>query len=118
MKKSAKVQLYFGFGLQDVGILYSQAVIQSTIDVSPAFLVHGSVEKIVVWAHANRDPNKQEVGFIFAWSSAELWNIQDQKCKTIKNLKQLMSFSRPIQWYHSHADPIWPDSTCKTWYLA
>ncbi len=24
-----------------------------------------------------------------------------------------MSFSRPIQWYHSHADPIWPDSTFK-----
>ncbi len=22
-----------------------------------------------------------------------------------------MSFSRPIQWYHSYADPIWPDST-------
>ncbi len=22
-----------------------------------------------------------------------------------------MSFSRPIQWYHSHADPIWPDGT-------
>ncbi len=22
-----------------------------------------------------------------------------------------MSFSRPIQWYHSHADPVWPDST-------
>jgi hypothetical protein len=22
-----------------------------------------------------------------------------------------MFFSRPIQWYHSHADPIWPDST-------
>ncbi len=22
-----------------------------------------------------------------------------------------MSFWRPIQWYHSHADPIWPDST-------
>jgi hypothetical protein len=20
-----------------------------------------------------------------------------------------MSFSRPLQWYHSHADPIWPD---------
>ncbi len=20
-----------------------------------------------------------------------------------------MSFSRPIQWFHSHADPIWPD---------
>jgi hypothetical protein len=22
-----------------------------------------------------------------------------------------MSFSRPVQWYHSHADPIWPDVT-------
>ncbi len=22
-----------------------------------------------------------------------------------------MSFSRPIQWYHSHGDPIWPDDT-------
>ncbi len=22
-----------------------------------------------------------------------------------------MSFSRPIPWYHSHADPIWPDGT-------
>jgi hypothetical protein len=24
-----------------------------------------------------------------------------------------MSFSRPIQCYHSHADPIWQDSTFK-----
>ncbi len=24
-----------------------------------------------------------------------------------------MSFSRPKQWYHSHSDPIWPDSTLK-----
>ncbi len=22
-----------------------------------------------------------------------------------------MSFSRPIQWYHSHVDPIWLDAT-------
>jgi hypothetical protein len=22
-----------------------------------------------------------------------------------------MSFSRPIQWYHAHADPIWLDGT-------
>jgi hypothetical protein len=28
----------FSFGLRDVGILYSRAVIQRTIDVSPAFL--------------------------------------------------------------------------------
>jgi hypothetical protein len=25
-----------------------------------------------------------------------------------------MSFSRPIQWYHSYTDPIWPDSTFKS----
>jgi hypothetical protein len=24
-----------------------------------------------------------------------------------------MSFSKPIQWYHSHADPVWPDGTFK-----
>jgi hypothetical protein len=38
----------FWFGLRDVGILYSQAVIQRTIDVSPAFLEHGLVEKILI----------------------------------------------------------------------
>jgi hypothetical protein len=36
------------FGLRDVGILYSPAVIQRTVDVSPAFLEHGSAEKIAV----------------------------------------------------------------------
>ncbi len=24
-----------------------------------------------------------------------------------------MTFLRPIQWGHSHADPIWPDGTFK-----
>ncbi len=38
----------FWFGLRDVGILYSLAVIQRAIDVSPAFLKHGSAEKVVV----------------------------------------------------------------------
>jgi hypothetical protein len=56
----------FWFGLRDVGILYSQAVIQRTIDVSPAFLEHSSAEKIAVRAHVNCDPNRQEVGFYFA----------------------------------------------------
>jgi hypothetical protein len=56
----------FWFGLRDVGILYSRAEIQSTIDVSPAFLEHCSAGKDRGLAHANRDPNKQEVRFIFA----------------------------------------------------
>jgi hypothetical protein len=38
----------FWFGLRDVGILYSQAIIQRTIDVSFAILKHGSAEKIAV----------------------------------------------------------------------
>jgi hypothetical protein len=25
-----------------------------------------------------------------------------------------MFFSKPIQWYQSHADPIWPDGTFKS----
>jgi hypothetical protein len=36
----------FWFGLRDVVILYSRAVIQRTIDVSPAFLEYGLAEKI------------------------------------------------------------------------
>jgi hypothetical protein len=38
----------FWFELQVVGILYSRGIIQRTIDVSPAFLEHGSTEKIAV----------------------------------------------------------------------
>jgi hypothetical protein len=38
----------YWFGWRDVGVLYSRAVIQRTIDVSPAFLEHGSAEKIAI----------------------------------------------------------------------
>jgi hypothetical protein len=38
----------FWFGLRNVGILYSQAVIQRTFDVSPAFWEQGLAEKIAV----------------------------------------------------------------------
>jgi hypothetical protein len=30
-----------------------------------------------------------------------------------KLMGQLMSFSRPMQWYRSHADLIWPDGPFK-----
>jgi hypothetical protein len=49
----------FWFGLRNVGILYSQAVIPRTIVESPAFLEHGSAEKIVVCA--------QQVGGLYAF---------------------------------------------------
>jgi hypothetical protein len=48
----------FCFGLRDVGIFYSRAVIQRTIVIFPAVLEHGSAEKIAVCAHTNRDPEQ------------------------------------------------------------
>jgi hypothetical protein len=45
----------------DCGLLvlfFSQAVIPRTIVESPAFLEHGSSEKIAECAHTSRDPNK------------------------------------------------------------
>jgi hypothetical protein len=53
LKKSAKVML-------NVGFLHSQAVISRTIVYFPAFLEHGSAEKIAVCAHTTRDPNKED----------------------------------------------------------
>jgi hypothetical protein len=86
----------FWFVLLDVGVLYSQAVIQRTIDVSPAFLEHGSAEKITVWAYTNHDPNKQEVGFISSWNGSELWTLIKYSRSKVKNQKPI-AVSRPIQ---------------------
>jgi hypothetical protein len=69
--------------LWDVGILCSRAVIQRTIDVSPAFLEHGSVEKISVLAHANRHPNKQEVLHEVAQNSYQIFKIKNKKIKNL-----------------------------------
>ncbi len=71
--------LYFGLDCGMLEFFCSRAVIQRTIDVSPAFLEHGSAEKISVLAHANRDPSKQEVLHEAAQNFELLSNIQDQK---------------------------------------
>jgi hypothetical protein len=39
--------------------------------------------------YANRDLNKQEVGFIFAWSGSELWNLFKYSRVKLKNQKPL-----------------------------
>jgi hypothetical protein len=59
-EKSCQRVTLVWFGLRNDEILYLQAATQRTIDASPAFMEYGSVKKIAVWAHANRDPNKQE----------------------------------------------------------
>ncbi len=59
MKKSAKVQLYFGLGCGMMEFFYLRAAIQRTIDASPAFMEYGLTKKIQAWAHANRELHKQ-----------------------------------------------------------
>ncbi len=88
MKKSTSDALFW-FGMRDVEILSSRALIQRTIDVSPTFLEHGSAEKDCGLSTC-KPWSKQAEGWIhFCMKSAqnfELWsNIQDQKLK-IKNL--------------------------------
>ncbi len=103
IKKICQSAALFWFGLREVGILqifYPRAVIQRTFVDSRAFLEHGSAEKTAVCAHTNPDPNKQEVGFSFVWSSSELWSLSKYlklKWKNQKN-KRAMTFFRPIQW--------------------
>jgi hypothetical protein len=61
LKNPPKRAALFWFGLRVVGFIqtfYSRAVIQRTIVDSPAFLEHGSAEKIAVCAHTTSDPNK------------------------------------------------------------
>jgi hypothetical protein len=75
----------FDFGFRDVGILYSRAVIQRTIDGSPAFLEHSLAEKITVRAHANRDPKQVRGWFIF--SMKLLTTLNSYQIFKIKNNK-------------------------------
>jgi hypothetical protein len=62
--------------------------------------------------YTNRDP-KQAGGWIhFCLKRLRtLKFFQIVTCDVKKIKKRLVSFSRPIQCYHSHADPIWPDGT-------
>jgi hypothetical protein len=46
MKKSAKVQLFFGSGCGMMKFFYLSAAIQRTIDASPAFMEYGLAKKI------------------------------------------------------------------------
>jgi hypothetical protein len=39
--------------------------------------------------YTNRDPNKQEVGFIFVWSGSELWSLLKYSEQKLKNQKPI-----------------------------
>jgi hypothetical protein len=47
-EKNRQSAALFWFGLWNDGIFYLRAAIQRTIDISPAFLEHGSTKKISV----------------------------------------------------------------------
>ena len=68
---------------------YLRAAIQRTIDASPAFMEYGLAKKIAAWAHTNREPNKQEIGFNFAWSGSELWSCFKYSVLKLKNQKHI-----------------------------
>jgi hypothetical protein len=75
-EKISQSAALFWSGLRDNGILYSQVIVQRTIYVSPAFLEHGSAEKITVIQTSRR-----LVYFLHeaAQNFELLSNIQDQK---------------------------------------
>jgi hypothetical protein len=58
MKKIRQNGALLWFGLRNVGILYSQAAIQRPIVYFPSFLETGLAEKIAVFDHTTRDPNR------------------------------------------------------------
>jgi hypothetical protein len=63
VEKIRQSDAQFWFGLLNVGFLqifYSQAIIPRTTVDFPAFLEHGSAEKIAVCAHTTSDPNKKD----------------------------------------------------------
>jgi hypothetical protein len=46
-------------------------------------------KKITACRYANRKPNKQEVGFNFAWSGSELWSLLKYSSVKLKNQKHI-----------------------------
>jgi hypothetical protein len=79
----------FWFGLWNDESFYLRAAIQRTIDASTAFMEYGLAKKIAAWAHTNREPNKQEIGFNFAWSGSELWSCFKYSVLKLKNQKHI-----------------------------
>ncbi len=70
---------------------WMQAATQRTIDASPAFMEYGLAKKIVAWAHANRDPNKQEDWIQFCM----------KRLRTLKSFKIFKSEIKNLKTYSS-----------------
>ncbi len=86
IKKIRRSAALFWYELRDVRILYSRALIQRTIDVSPAFLEHGSEEKMSTC----KPWSKQAGGWIhFCMKRLRTWTLIKYSRSKIKNIKSI-----------------------------
>jgi hypothetical protein len=76
----------FRFGLPDVGILHSQAVIQRTNVVSPAFLEHSRWKRSQFLHMQTVIQTSRRIRGIFVFSASKLFsNIKKLKLKNLKS---------------------------------
>jgi hypothetical protein len=102
------------FGLRHVSKEFQHPAIQTWIVQHFGRFFHQINMRQPKVFYTNCNPNKQEVGFNFVWSSLTLFKYSKVKLKNQKHIAVDVLFKAyPYIWYHSHADPIWPDGTCK-----
>ncbi len=91
--------------------------IQTKIEQHFGGFFHQIKERQPIGFYANHDPNKQEVGFIFAWSGSELWSLFKCSRMKLKNQKPIavdvLFKAYPMVPLSCTVDPIWPDDTFK-----
>jgi hypothetical protein len=88
-KMRERHQLFFGLRLVSKEF---HPAIQTKIEqhFGGFFLSNKSVPaNIKTGFYANRDPNKQEIGFIYAWSGSELWSLFKYSRVKLKNQKSI-----------------------------
>ncbi len=88
-KMQERHQLFFGLGLMSKE--FQHPAIQTKIELhfGGFFSSNKSAPANRKTGFANRDPNKQEVGFIFVWSGSELWSLFKYSRVKLKNQKPI-----------------------------
>ncbi len=106
-------QLFFGLGL--VNKESQHPAIQTKIEPHLGGVFHQIKVRQPIGRQDSMQPWSEQAGGWIHFCMKQLrtlksFHIFKSEIKKSKTYRGLMSFSRPIQWYHSHEDPIWPDS--------
>ncbi len=112
IKKSAKVQLYFGLDCGTMEFFTSEPQPKEPLISLPHFwsTVRRKRSRFEHMQTVNR--TSREIRGLFASIGSELWSLLKNSKSKFKNGKHIaVDDSRPIQWFHSLADPIWPNGT-------